>query len=140
MQRREDWEVRLIDWLHKAIDTPFQWGQFDCALAAADALQAQTGHDFAKGWRGQYTTAGGALKQLLKRQCHDVYEVVARELQTIRVEPQQLQRGDIAGADLANGKTLGIVWGETVWLPETQGLRAHSLSLVECGWRLPCRQ
>ena len=62
IQRLADWETRLVHWLQQAADTPFQWGEFDCALAAADALTVQTGHDFARFWRGQYTTGQGGTQ------------------------------------------------------------------------------
>ena len=153
IQRLPDWEPRLIQWLQKAAVTPFQWGEFDCALAAADALEAQTGHNFAGSWRGQYSTAAGSLKQLLKRGYRDVYEALGDALQVEAVEPHCLQRGDIAGVDLGDGRTencscvsststvrgsrsLGVVWSGSVWLPEPDGLRAFPMSLVECGWRL----
>lgn len=139
ISRKQDWELLLVQWLQGAIHTPFQWGQFDCALAAADALSAQTGLNFARGWRGQYSTGQGALKQLLRKGYQDVYEAMTDALQTEAVAPERLQRGDIAGVNLPAGKTLGVVWSGAVWLPKPEGLRACPMSLVECGWKVISR-
>ena len=143
IKRYPDWDLRLVNWLERACHTPFRWGKFDCALAAAEALSIQTGHDFSQGWKGLYSTATGARKRLLKRGLKDVYAAASDAPGLQPVAAEQLQRGDIAGAYLLQGRTLGVVWADAVWLPTPEGLRPYSLKLVRCGWRvdreeLPC--
>ena len=140
VERKPDWESALVQWLQQAIKTPFVWGQFDCVLAAADAVNAQTGYDFATAYRGCYSTDKGALKQLKRRGYESVFDVVAKALDGEAVAPAQLQRGDIGGATLPTGKTLGLIWADRLWLPSEKGLTPVSMQQVECGWRLPCPQ
>ena len=135
--RKPDWEPLLAQWLGEAVNRPFEWGQFDCALAAADALTVQTGVDFAGDWRGRYSTAKGAFKQLLKKGYGDVYQAMTGALQSEPVAPERLQRGDIGGVDLPDGPTLGVIWSGGIWLPKPEGLRAYPVKLAQCGWKLP---
>ena len=135
-ERFEDWDSRLVTWLRDAIQTPFIWGQFDCALAAADAVYVQTGLDVAQHWRGQYQCPFGAMKALLKRGYRDVYEAASGEFGIVPERGKSLNRGDIAGCVLNGQRTLGVVWAGSLWLPEPEGLRPQPLSLAECGWRL----
>ena len=134
--RLPDWEGRLIEWLGKASEQRFVWGEFDCALAAADALTAQTGLDFAKPWRGTYRTDKGALKALLRRGYRDCWEAMADALGTDSVPASLLSRGDIGAVNAAGMKTLGVIWAGSIWLPEPHGLCPHSIKLVSHGWQL----
>ena len=134
--RLPDWEGRLIEWLGKASEQRFVWGEFDCALAAADALTAQTGQDFAKPWRGTYRTDKGALKALLRRGYRNCWEAMADALGTDSVPASLLSRGDIGAVNAAGMKTLGVIWAGSIWLPEPHGLMPHSIKLVSHGWQL----
>lgn len=135
-EKYPDWDRRMVTWLRAAIQTPFAWGQFDCALAAADAVKAQTGLDIARHWRGQYQCQLGAINTLLKRGYQDVYEAATGELGIEASHNKALYRGDIAGCVLNGQRALGVVWAGSLWLPEPEGLRPQPLSLAECGWRL----
>lgn len=59
--------VRFREWraLHafllKRRSMPFSWGSNDCALFAADGIQAMTGVDIAGDFRGKYSTAAEAF-------------------------------------------------------------------------------
>lgn len=44
--------------------SPFKWGQNDCALFAADAIQAITGVDIADDFRGTYKSEKSAMKAI----------------------------------------------------------------------------
>ena len=136
LKRLIDWEGRLIDWLIKASEQRFVWGEFDCALAAADALTAQTGHDFAQPWRGTYRTDKGALKALLKRGYRSCWEAMEAALGVDAVSVPLLARGDIGAVDAGGIKTMGVIWAGNIWLPEPQGLSPHSMKLVSHGWRV----
>lgn len=55
---------RLQQLVLARLGAPFAWGVHDCALWAADAIQAQLGADPAHALRGRYRTQMGALRLL----------------------------------------------------------------------------
>lgn len=62
--RLPDWQTRLAALCADRQAAPFVWGEHDCCLWAADAVQALTGLDFASAWRGSYATAAEAARLL----------------------------------------------------------------------------
>lgn len=103
--RRETWPSDLDDFL-KTVG-PFEWGQNDCCLFAANAIEAITGTDPAKSYRG-YKTKLGAAKKLKGL---SIEEVWTKEFGD-PVNPKLLQRGDVVlfqnGQDQSVGVCLGI--------------------------------
>jgi len=56
------WSVKpFADFLDARKDAPFVWGQHDCALFAADGIEAMTGVDIAAAFRGKYDSEASAL-------------------------------------------------------------------------------
>lgn len=64
--RLPDWHARLIALIEARRYHPFGWGDMDCCLWVADAVQAMTGRDPASDVRADYSTARGAQAVLLK--------------------------------------------------------------------------
>lgn len=62
--RLKDWPSRLQAVFSAARARPFAWGEHDCCLQAAAAVQACTGVDLAAPWRGTYSTAAEAARLL----------------------------------------------------------------------------
>lgn len=92
--------------------TPFQWGQHDCALFVADAVQTITGYDLAAECRGQYASREGAaalLNNLCDGDLERYMEVVAERECLEEVGIRFAQRGDIVLLNQPTGPTLGIV-------------------------------
>ena len=56
--RLADWQTRLTGYLARCAGAPFEWGRQDCALFLAGAVEAMTGADFARPYRGNYQSAG----------------------------------------------------------------------------------
>lgn len=116
---RPDWEPRLNAWLEGRQDHPHQWGEHDCLLQPAGAIEAQTGRDFAEGHRGKYRSANGATRYLRTLG----FRMPAQLLDSIldRVPPAFAQRGDIAlvklpdlpavPAVIIGGEALALVHG-----------------------------
>ena len=134
--KKKDWEQRLVAWLRTAIDTPFEWGRFDCALAAGDAVEAQTGTNLTADWRGTYNTGHGAAMAMFRRGFKDVHGIASATLGET-LPPERLCRGDIGCALIDGQRTLGVIWSCSIWLPEAEGLRPQPLTIIECGWKLP---
>jgi hypothetical protein len=61
MTRLRDWPSRFAALVDESRARPFEWGQHDCCLWAASAVEAITGRDPGAQWRGAYDDARGAL-------------------------------------------------------------------------------
>lgn len=109
---------------------PFTWGQFDCVMWAADAVLAVTGHDFAAGMRGTYSTEREALRLV---QQHGGLQALV----TDRLDPWHValaRCGDIGLMDADTRPTL-VVNGGGHWLAATaQGLQSVDPARVTMAW------
>lgn len=72
MSRRPNWRVYLDGLINERLRRPFAWGSNDCALFAADAVEAVTGVDPAAGLRGmsvrqalRYVESAGGIFRLV---------------------------------------------------------------------------
>lgn len=128
--RLENWQSKL----NKHLQTvgAFEWGKNDCCMFAVGCVQAMTGVDYGKPYRG-YKTAKGALKRL---EDHGGVEGIA----TIQLgEPKpikQAKRGDVVsfktGDEIALGISVGdkiVAIGENglIFLPFDDGINAWSV-------------
>jgi hypothetical protein len=69
LKRQKFWETRgFHKFLLSRAQAPFAWGTNDCALFAADGIQAITGVDIASDFRGKYTDEASAFA-LIKTVC-----------------------------------------------------------------------
>lgn len=121
MQRRDDWASRLMAVIDAAGQTPFAWGKQDCALFAADCVQAMTGEDFAAPFRGRYDTGIGAGRALKMMGLGSLEEYVIRVLGE-PVSPTLAMRGDVVLVDTPEGKALGVVAGIEAAVTGVNGL------------------
>jgi hypothetical protein len=115
LKRTPHWATREFhDYLLAAKDRPFEWGQHDCCLSAANAIQSFTGVDLASDFRGLYTdeasafalintVTGGTTVADAAAYCANKHGLVERP------KPLFAQRGDLVV--IANGDTLiaGVV-------------------------------
>lgn len=60
--RFPDWPSRLETFLNTVVSQKFAYSRFDCCTFVADAIEAETGIDIAKLYRGRYSTRAEALK------------------------------------------------------------------------------
>lgn len=138
MKRKKLWEKHLRDW-HKAnLRTPFQYGTFDCCVAAADAVLAITGTDFAAPFRGTYTNLRESIEVLEDH--GGTVDGVARVHLGLPMHPRMAQRGDVLSVMPPNGHgaTLGIDFAELVAVPGKKGLQLfHKKELtINNAWRI----
>ena len=81
MKRRDDWHARLSDVTDRQRQDPFVWGKHDCAIGFAAAIvEAITGEDLARGYRGKYASPRGALKLLKEAGAETLGDFVAMKL------------------------------------------------------------
>src|SRR5580698_6610570 len=62
LKRTTHWATQELDaYLRANADSPFVWGRNDCALFAANGIQAFTGIDIAVDFRDKYTDEASAF-------------------------------------------------------------------------------
>lgn len=129
--RKPNWEEILYAEIDK--HHAFEWGKKDCALFVADIVEKMTGIDYAKPFRGKYTTEKGAY-MALKKYGHGSLENWV-DYNFKEVKPTQAKRGDVVLHDCSidEGKALGICLGKNFlgqgedgayFLPMSKALRA----------------
>lgn len=118
MKRFDDWEPRLVAFVLGRMQAQFAYGVDDCALFAAGAVQAMTGVDLARGFRGYRTLASGR-RRLAERGFADHVALAAAHFE--EVPPAFAHRGDVAVVEGDGGHALGIVQGEVVYVLQPVG-------------------
>lgn len=135
--RFNDWDLRLNDFLM----TPrqFDWAECNCALFAADAVEAMTGVDHAKDFRGLPDMAAmlRAIKKLTGKPFLGDALVEAVTLKMgAPIAPLLARRGDVVAGDSGNGVALGICIGAHVAFIGSKGI--VKVRLADCikAWRV----
>lgn len=117
--RKPGWRGALTHYVIATARDPFAWGKSDCAIWAAGAIEAMTGTDIARGFRGYRSWAGGVRKARAKGfEDHVAYFASLFP----EIPPSMAQIGDVACVP-ADGDTLaiGIVQGEGIYVPMPEG-------------------
>lgn len=133
--RREDWPERLLAFLEARRATPFAWGTNDCALFGADAALAMTDHDFAAPFRGRYTTARGALRELRRNGVENLAGYLTQVLGE-PIAPTLARRGDVVMFEAVEGLALAVVAGSQAAAAGPGGLTWIPLACWQQAWRV----
>ncbi len=136
MKRYPNWVNLLMEAIFVRAMRPFEWGSFDCALAACDLWEVQTGIDPAGDLR-RYRTRAGATRVLATeapdvladRRLERVAERMAGEVGMIAYPAPYAQRGFIVlvsgSPEITLGGTdaLGVVdlYGTGILVPHLDG-------------------
>lgn len=133
--RLEGWEKRLNDTIESARDKPFVWGTHDCALFAAECVQAVTGRDYAAPFFGQYDSVAGASALL---DSHGGLEGIVAAAGFAEIPPAFATRGDLALVENDGRELLGVLElsGRFVAAPGAEGLLLLPLSQARKAWRV----
>lgn len=131
--RLPDAAARLRRLVADRLGAPFSWGVHDCALWAADAIQAQLGADPAQDLRGRYRTQLGAHR--LVAPLGGLPGVAAAVLGEPLRSPLLACMGDVG---YTRQGALAVCAGET-WLVATRDGMGH-LPLADAlqAWRVGC--
>jgi len=133
LARRDNWPKLLAQFIEARRAQPFAWGSNDCCIFAADWVEICTGEDYAKTWRGRYTSAIGAVRFLDQA---GGLEALVDALGLNRVAPQLAGRGDIIAQEAGRGVTLGICLGVTTAFVAKTGLVFGQITNVETAWKI----
>jgi hypothetical protein len=132
--RREDWPERLDAFIEARRNVPFAWGQQDCVLFAADAIQAMTDADPLADVRGHWGTATAAARLLKDR------GGLAAAVRGVLGKPIPYclaQRGDILLLELIDGElALGVCVGAEGVGPARNGLIWVPMDHAHMAWRI----
>lgn len=130
-----DWPIALSRFLDDYADKPFVWGENDCILFAASAVQALTGNDLAASWRGKYKSEAEARKILEK--LGGLSTLVSKSLGVQGIPNMAAaKRGDVV-LTMFNGVTgLGIVddSGSKIAVMSIMGIRRIPLHHGRAFW------
>lgn len=117
--RRPDWKARLSAYVDAVRREPFAYGSHDCALFAAGALEAMTGEDPARAFRGTYGTLEEGEARLRAAGFASCLDYARSLLEP--VAPVHAQRGDIAVVDIG-APSFGVVLGAQIALLSEYGV------------------
>ena len=134
----------LTQFLNRAAETPFAWGQFDCLLWLADWIAERGGVDPALGLRGCYSTMLGAAR--IVADAGGMVALVEGRVELAGVSRAACgARGDIAVIDIAGdgGEQFGnqagaiLLGGTAVFLSQAGLLilQRSEINLV-AAWRV----
>ncbi len=144
MQRVDNWDTRAYhDFLIERASTPFEWGVNDCALFAADGIQAITGVDIAADFRGKYTDEAGAW-QCIKDVTGGTTVADAAAYCTTQhsltewAHPLMAQRGDLVVFENGGALVAGLVHlsGRHIVAVGENGLYRFSITAIERAWHV----
>lgn len=121
MTRLPGWRARLSAYIESCRRRAYAPGEHDCALFVAGAVQAMTGEDIARPWRGYGSIADG-MKALRKSKFRSPADALAAILEEIA--PSAAANGDLLAfaADDDAGAALGICAGEVAFVLREDGL------------------
>lgn len=98
MKRLYDWRARLAAEMDRQRRDPFAWGKHDCAIGfGAGIVEAITGADLARGYRGKYASPKGAERILRSSGSETLADFVGSLLPEI--EPAFARIGDLGVVD-----------------------------------------
>jgi hypothetical protein len=141
MKRLEDWPERLHEMFMAHKDKPFEWGSHDCVLSVCAAIEAMTGVDPAKEFRGRYSTEIGAVRAI-KGAGHPSFEAmvsaIAADHDMKEIGPKFAQRGDMVLIDVERAPVFGIVHhnGRDAICVAPDGLRRLPVLSARRAWRV----
>lgn len=146
LKRAQHWATRsLHQFLIDRATARFAWGTHDCALFAADGVQAMTGVDIASDFRGRYTDEAGAKAAIARitgvanGTVEDAAAWCAAKHGLVElIHPLMAQRGDLVVLEDAGRVIAGLVHlsGRHVAAAGEQGLKKIPIAGVKRAWRV----
>jgi hypothetical protein len=139
--RRGDWQSRLSDYLVAVARRPFKYGDLDCGLFVAGAIESMSGVDVARELRG-YTNRRDAFARI-KAMCGSpsmaaIATYLAEKHQLAEVPTAMAQRGDAVQLARGSKAKLGLVamHGFEILVPYRDGILRVPRSLAARAWHI----
>lgn len=131
--RLPDWQTRMEAFVRERMHTPFAWGANDCAIFAADCVQAITGQDPAPAGLRRHRTAKQAYRAIAR---HGGLPAIATLALGPAMAPTQAHVGDVVLVSAGKRDALAICNGQTALTPSAQGLVAVPMFDARAAWRV----
>lgn len=117
--RYADWPERLNRIVEGNLNRPFEWGNWDCCLFAAECVEAMTGDDPMGEFRGRYSSAEGARALLRAHPSKSLFNLMRRKFGN----PSNFaRRGDIVYTITEDGPSLGVCVGACAVFLSEEGI------------------
>ena len=146
LTRAQHWATRSFhQFIKDNTNTPFKWGEHDCALYAANGIQAMTGVDIASDFRGLYTdeaTAAAAIEKVTGIKNGSVEDAAAycanKYGLTEWQHPLMAQRGDLVVVEDAGRVIAGLVHltGRHISAAGENGLKRLQITAIKRAWHV----
>jgi hypothetical protein len=132
MKRFPDWQLRLERFARARRGEKFSWGENDCALFAADAVEALTGERVAQALRGHQTArealrtlaAVGGIRGLATRALGEPIPVL------------QARIGDVVVIPTGKREALAVCNGGTALAAGVNGIAVVPIQQALAAWRV----
>lgn len=118
--KKLNWVADFMALVESRKNTPFIWGENDCALFAADAAVLMGNPDPANSSRGKYKTEQGAKRHLVSEygSIEGAWDRSFERLENINF----VQNGDLVTFNSELGLTSGIYWNGGIFAPSQTGV------------------
>lgn len=139
--RHQDWQQYLAAFIKACSDTPFTWGDHDCALFACTCIAMMTGDDPGEAFRDKYDseeTAREALRKLYDGGLEHTAMRICAEKHYPEIPPLTAMPGDVAIIGQKTGATMGIVdlTGRYVMIAAERGIAKFPLTCIKRAWKV----
>lgn len=117
--RRPDWDVRLIKYIDRVADLPFDWRDLGCVRFPSGAVEVMTGVNHVEEFLGKYEdriTAAHALREIGQGTLYKT--MIAKFGEPV----DRGRRGDVAFTQFPDGKAIGICLGNESAFVGEEGL------------------
>lgn len=132
MNRLPDWQLRLEAFARERRTMPFAWGRNDCAIFAADAVEALTGARLLPELRGHLDARGAmrAMQRLGGLRC------IAAQALGGEILRKFARVGDVVLVQAGRREALSICNGNSVIGPGAAGMVSVSIRQAIAVWRV----
>lgn len=131
--RVPNWELKLYSVLSEVQTRTFELGKFDCAIFAAECIQACTGINYIKKFLNYYNVYTNGIENIDTGR--SLCDLVTETLDCRPSLVHQLQRGDPVLFETTDNYALGICDGENALFVTEKGLREIPMRKCVLGWK-----
>ncbi len=131
--RRHDWCEKLYEQIDAHLHRSFSWGDNDCCLFAARAVDAMCDSNHEMVLREKYQDEASALEYIARS--GGIAAAVDTFIGSHKVEARPM-RGDVVLFEGSNGETLGICLGRYTAAMGTDGVVYADRPKVICYWSI----